>query len=97
MLRFPILVKIERPDARTLQAPGLTLVINAHGGLLETSLEVESNWKISLINAQSGMTVGGRVVRVEKRGDGPLIVAFEFDQRTPQFWPISFPPEDWGA
>jgi hypothetical protein len=36
-------------------------------------------------------------VRVEGPDKESFKIAFEFDQRSPRFWPITFPPEDWGV
>jgi hypothetical protein len=74
-----------------------TSVVNAHGGLLESPLKLASNQKILLINPHSGIEVSCKVVRVEGPTSALYEVAFEFDQRSANFWPITFLPEDWGA
>ena len=38
-----------------------------------------------------------RVVRAEKPSEASYRIAFEFDQGSPRFWPITFPPKDWGV
>ena len=74
-----------------------TAVVNAHGGLLESPVQLATNQNIRLINPHVGEEVGCRVVRVE----GPTLalyeVAFEFHEHAPQFWQINFPPDDWAA
>jgi hypothetical protein len=97
MLQVTVLVRAEMIEGRCLQAQAFTLVVNAHGGLLESSMKLACNQKITLINPQSGKMVGCRVVRVERPSEGNYTIAFEFDERSPQFWPITFPPEDWGV
>jgi len=34
-------------------------------------------------------------VRVENPPGGYTAVAFEFNEPTPKFWPVEFPPADW--
>lgn len=97
MLQVAVLLRVEMAEGRTAQVQGFTLVVNAHGGLLESSLKLTCDQRITIINPQSGKMVGCRVVRVEKPSGGNHTIAFEFDQRSPQFWPVTFPPEDWGV
>ena len=37
-----------------------------------------------------------RVVRVDDAGMELYNVAFEFARPAPKFWPVVFPPADWG-
>jgi hypothetical protein len=97
MLRVAVLVRIENSEGKSVQAPAFTLVVNAHGGLMEASLELSHTEKITLINPQSGSMVTCRVVRVEMTSESNYTIAFEFDQRNAQFWPITFPPQDWAV
>lgn len=98
MLQIAVLLRAEMAEGKTAQVQGFTQVVNAHGGLLESSLKLECDQKIMIINPQSGKTVGCRVVRVAERpSEGSYTTAFEFDERNPKFWPVSFPPEDWGV
>ena len=82
------------PDGRLVQVQAFVSVVNAHGGLLESPMELAANQQIVLINPYSKKEVRCRVVRVE-RVAGLYEVAFEFDQRCAVFWPISLPPGDW--
>ncbi len=97
MLQLAVLVRANMRDGRCVQVHAFTLVVNAHGGLMETPLELTANQKITIINPQSGKEVGCSVVRMEGPSSGLFQVAFEFDQRNAHFWPITFPPEDWGV
>jgi len=97
VLQVPILVKADMPNGEHRQVQGLTLVVNAHGGLLESPLTAVANQRITLINPNTGKEVVCRVARAERTSSELVTVAFEFDEPTAKFWPISFPPEDWGA
>jgi hypothetical protein len=91
-----VLIRANMPDGRLVQVQAFASVVNAHGGLLESPMELAANQQIVLINPHSRKEARCRVVRVEKVA-GLYEVAFEFDERRALFWPISLPPEDWGV
>jgi hypothetical protein len=96
-LQVVVIIRADMPDGRCVQAQAFTSVVNAHGGILESPMKLATDQKILLINPNSGMNVGCRVARVEGITATLYEVAFEFDQHSPRFWPINFPPEDWAA
>lgn len=97
LLQVAVLVRTEMPGGKRLQIQAFTLVVNAHGGLLESPLRMIADQQITLINPQTRMEADCKVVRVEGPSRELFTVAFEFHQRSPRFWPITFPPEDWGV
>jgi len=94
-LQIVVLIKATLIDGRSVQVQAFTLIVSAHGGLLESPMELAVDQRILFINPHSGKDVGCRVVRVDGTASTSYEVAFEFDSRSPQFWPITFPPEDW--
>lgn len=85
-----------RLDGGTLvRMDAFTLIVNAHGGLLEVSHKLPRGHKIHLINTGTDRKVPGRVVDTRKSREEGFIVAFEFENPSPDFWPIQFPPRDW--
>jgi hypothetical protein len=83
------------PDGRCVQLQAFTSVVNAHGGLVESPVELATNQNIFLINPNSRDEVSCRVVHVEGPVSTLYEVAFEFDQPNARFWPINFVPGDW--
>ena len=77
ILQVPILVKAGTPTGKHGRVQGLTLVVNAHGGLLESSLTLAANQKITLVNPQTGKEVGCKVARAERTSAELVRVAFE--------------------
>jgi hypothetical protein len=96
MLQIPVVVQVKTRDGKDVREETQTVVVNAHGGLLKLKMEVKTGQPILLINDRAKIQQGCHVVRVETSEAGNSAVAFEFDQPTPQFWPIVFPPADWG-
>jgi PilZ domain-containing protein len=96
MLQIPVTVLAETPDRAQVQEETHTLVVNAHGGLLKLKMELLVGQPIVLVNPQSGMEQSCRVVRIDQASGNYFAVAFEFDRPSPKFWPVVFPPADWG-
>jgi hypothetical protein len=95
LLKLPLLVEAEMPDGVGRRTEVSTVIVNAHGGLLESQIRMAVDQRILLINPQSGKRVGGRVVSVQELSEHSVRAAFEFEQHSPSFWPLAFPPLDW--
>jgi len=96
LLQVAILIRTELADGKRVQIQAFTQEINAHGGLLESSVKLSPSLKITLVNPQTQKEIGCRVVRTEGRPESSFAIAIEFDQPSPQFWGVAFPPKDWG-
>lgn len=96
MLQMRITVMAETPERRHINEETHTLVVNAHGGLLKLKAELHIGQPMLLLNPQTGVKEGCRVVRIDQPSPDYFAVAFEFDHPSPKFWPVVFPPADWG-
>jgi hypothetical protein len=93
MLQLAVLLKFESAEgARSIQV--FTSIVNAHGGILESPINVVVNQKITLENPKTGLSADCRVVRADRHNKEAFAVAFEFEKPSNQFWPIFFPSED---
>jgi hypothetical protein len=97
MLQVPVVVQVRTLGGKEARELTQTVVVNAHGGLMKLQMEIKAGQPFLLINEKSKVQQGCRVVRVETSEAGHSAVAFEFDQPNPHFWPIVFPPADWGS
>ena len=84
-------------DGKRVRIEARTLVVNAHGGLLDVGMEMVRGQKMLLGNPKTETIEVCEVLRVEGSDQGRFFVAFQFNIPAPGFWPISFPPEDWLA
>lgn len=96
MLQIPIAVLTESLEHEPLREETHTMIVNAHGGLVKLTMEVMAGQPIVLKHPRSGAEAKARVVRVENPPGGFTAVAFEFVEPSPRFWPVEFPPADWG-
>jgi hypothetical protein len=85
------------PDGNRAIIEAQSLVVNAHGGLLDVGMEMIRGQQIQLRNAMTEIVTSGKIIRAESSGEGRFSVAFEFESPSPYFWPVSFPPADWEA
>lgn len=95
MLQVSVIVRLKTREGKTAEEETQTSVVNAHGGLMKLKMEVQAGQPIVLINGRTKVQESCRIVRVE-HGVGSSAVAFEFDRPAPHFWPITFPPANWG-
>lgn len=74
-----------------------TVVVNAHGALVEMSVAPEQGQTLNLKNCQTNESQESKVVLVTAGESGKFNVALEFTAPNPGFWSISFPPDDWSG
>lgn len=96
LLRMSVMVLAENEQRRQIQEEAKTQVVNAHGGLMTIKTHLHMGQSFLLKNPQTGSEMSCRVVRVDESGVEYFNIAFEFDRPAPKFWPITFPPVDWG-
>ena len=96
MLQIPVIVVAETRERVQVKEEAQTLVVNAHGGLLKVKMELLAGQPMLLVNSTNGLEQSCRVVRIEQTSQDYFAVAFEFDRPSPKFWPVVFPPADWG-
>lgn len=97
MLQMRVKVIAEDTEHKPRQEEALTQVVNAHGGLLKMKMHVHVGQPMLLVNLRNNVEQNCRVVRVEDTSPEFFSVAFEFDKPNAKFWPVVFPPADWGA
>jgi hypothetical protein len=93
MLKVPLQLSARLPTGQRIRIEVMTLVVNAHGGLLDVGMEIEPGQKVMLNNRRSPELVTATVLRVENTELGRYFVAFEFEFPVHDFWPVDFPPD----
>jgi hypothetical protein len=95
VLRVPLQLSAKMPDGKRISIEVYSLVVNAHGGLLDVGMGMLRGQQVILTNPKNEKVASGKIVRAEESGEGRFAVAFEFEFPAPSFWPVSFPPADW--
>jgi hypothetical protein len=96
MLRVPVIACISQKLGPSFSEGTHTLVVNAHGALMNLEAQVSTHETFLLKHALSGEEQECRVVfTCGNSMIGPTEVGVEFRQPAPGFWHIAFPPSDW--
>jgi hypothetical protein len=72
-----------------------TIVVNAHGALVEMSTPLDQGLLVSLLNMRTSEKTECAVKLVTPADARKFNTALEFTKPNPGFWRISFPPDDW--
>jgi hypothetical protein len=97
MLQMKVTVIADDTEHKPRQEEAMTLVVNAHGGMLKMKMDVHVGQPMRLVNPHNHLEQSCRVVRIDDTSPDYYSVAFEFDTPNPKFWPVVFPPSDWHA
>ncbi|HEV2490493.1 MAG TPA: PilZ domain-containing protein [Candidatus Acidoferrales bacterium] len=97
LLSVPVIIRGANPDGSAFSEETKTLVVNAHGALIQIRAEIKANQKITITSVGSNETLECRVVYVGPVQAGKAQAGIEFAKPSPKFWRISFPPEDWNV
>ena len=91
--RVPLKVVIAVEDGvNNLTCEGVTVVVNLHGALIATTLELSVGMKISIHVYLTDKRAKARVVSVDP--DNPLSFGVELEK--PQnIWGVPLPPDNW--
>ena len=95
LLNIPVLVQGEGDGGQSVLEEAQTLVVNAHGALIALAMKVDFHQPLLLKNQKSQDQQPCKVVYVGTSVAGKSQVGVEFTQPAPDFWHITFPPEDW--
>jgi len=94
-IHMPVIVEVRLPNGSLHSETTHTIVVNAHGALVEMSKMPQVGQSIVLQNAKTNDRIEC-IVKLVTPADGQKCnVGLEFTKPNPGFWHISFPPEDW--
>ena len=92
---MPVEVFAQAVDGKVFREETRTTTVNAHGALLVLGSAIQIKPSVLLINKTTRIEVQCRVVSLKEMEKGKAELCVEFVIPQPQFWGISFPPEDW--
>jgi hypothetical protein len=72
-----------------------TIVVNAHGALVEMTISLDQGQVVTLLNMRTSEKIECAVKLVTRADAQKFNTALEFTNPNPGFWRISFPPDDW--
>ncbi|HEV2522481.1 MAG TPA: hypothetical protein VGT24_08875 [Candidatus Acidoferrales bacterium] len=94
-VQAPVNLEGRLPNNTPFDEPTQTIVVNAHGALVEARTSLNPGQILTLRNTRTN-EVSECVVKIVTPAEaGKFHVALEFTGPNPKFWHIAFPPEDW--
>ncbi|HSZ18435.1 MAG TPA: hypothetical protein VK770_01515 [Candidatus Acidoferrum sp.] len=94
-LQVRVILEGKRANKSPFTEETHTIVLNAHGALVETSVPLDPGQVVSLQNIVTGEKVECSVKLVTPKEAKKFNTAIEFTKPNADFWRISFPPDDW--
>jgi hypothetical protein len=94
-VRMPVVVHREGPGPNVASEETHTLIVNAHGALMQLALTVEIGQLLGVRNTHTLEQLVCRVVHLGPDQSGKRDVGIEFEVASARFWRIAFPPADW--
>ena len=86
---------VDGPKVTPFEEETHTLVVNVHGALVVLAGQVTKGQKLLLTNRATKQEQMCRVASLGPTSEGKAQIGIEFLKPSPDFWHISFPPEDW--
>jgi len=84
---------LDRRDGAVMDVS--TVIVNPYGALLVCPENLPTDLRLVFENSVTCENIRCRVVREGKQTIWGFHVPVEFERAAPEFWKISFPPEDW--
>ena len=97
LLSVPLRVSGKRANGTAFVEHTNTLIVSAHGALLQLEERVLQDQSLNLKNVVTGEEVVCKVVDLNPGGSGLAEIGVEFAEPNPRFWRVSFPPADWST
>jgi hypothetical protein len=95
---MPITVRTEEGvRENSFEEETQTLIVNLHGALILLAAKVIKGQKLRMKNRATQVEQACQVARIGSKTEGKVQVGIEFLKPSPDFWRISFPPEDWAT
>jgi PilZ domain-containing protein len=97
LLSVPLRVSGKRANGTPFVEHTQTLIVNAHGALLQLREPVRDGQLLGIRNVTTGEEMPCKVVDLSPGAKGVAEIGVEFAEPSPRFWRVSFPPADWSA
>ena len=72
-----------------------TLAVNAYGASILLSASVKNGQSVNLVNEATGDEAECIIAYVGQRHEGRLEIGVSFVLPNPNFWRVTFPPQNW--
>jgi hypothetical protein len=95
LLSIPVIVSGKRANGSSFVERTRTLVVSAHGALIQLREHVLVKQVLQIKNIATGDEVSCTVVDATSGTKEVPEIGIGFSKPSPNFWRVAFPPEDW--
>jgi hypothetical protein len=95
LLSIPVIVSGQRANGSPFVERAHTLVVSAHGALIQLRERVLVNQILKIKNIATNEEVACTVVDTTHAAKEVPEIGIGFSKSSPNFWRVAFPPEDW--
>lgn len=97
LLRLPVVISGSRSNGAAFSERTSTLVVNAHGALIQLRERVDVGQKLRMKNLATNEELSCTVSDINPGSTAIPEVGVAFSAPCPHFWRVSFPPMDWNS
>jgi hypothetical protein len=94
IIRVPVTLEMAK-SGQTIEASAVTVAVNVHGAMVLCSRSFDAEAKLEMRNERTRERAAVRVTRAPRECAEGYLIPLEFIAPSPNFWQISFPPENW--
>jgi len=95
LLSIPVTIRGLQSNGAPFSERTRTLVVNAHGALIELREPVLVGQQLQMTNVATNEEMNCRVADINPGHTNLPEIGVEFAEACPRFWRVSFPPADW--
>lgn len=94
IIRVPVMLEVTMMGQK-ITVPAVTVAVNIHGAMALCSRSFDAETRIEVRNERTADCTIVRVTRTPRESAEGYLIPLEFVEPSPNFWRISFPPENW--
>lgn len=94
IIRVPVTLLVSQ-DGQTVKVAAHTVAVNSHGAMVLCRRTLDTEATLEVVNGRTNEKIASRVTRAPRDSSEGFLIPVEFTSPSPNFWQISFPPENW--
>ena len=94
IIRVPVTLEMTIVGQK-VSVSAVTVAVNIHGAMVLCSRSFDSQTQLEIRNERTMECTLVRVTRTPRESAEGYLIPLEFTAPSPNFWQISFPPENW--
>lgn len=94
IIRVPVTLVFQE-NGQAVKLAAHTVAVNIHGAMVLCKRSLEAETQLEVVNGRTDEKIGSRVTRAPRDSAEGFLIPLEFTAPAPNFWQISFPPENW--